>query len=49
MTLTSCIQHALEMTAIEMTECQVERLEHYPEMAARLRQHHLESEEVIVR
>jgi ferritin-like metal-binding protein YciE len=37
--------HALEMTAIEMTECQVERLEHYPEMAARLKQHHLESEE----
>ena len=37
--------HALEMTAIEMTERQVERLEHYPEMAARLKQHHLESEE----
>lgn len=37
--------HALEMTAIEMTERQVERLEHYPEMAARLRQHHRESEE----
>ena len=31
--------HALEMTAIEMTERQVERLEHYPEMAARLQQH----------
>jgi ferritin-like metal-binding protein YciE len=33
-------QHALEMTAIELTERQVERLEHYPEMAERLRQHH---------
>ena len=33
------------MTAIELTERQVERLEHYPEMAARLRQHHLESQE----
>ena len=38
-------QHALEMTAIELTERQVERLEHYPEMAARLRQHHVESQE----
>jgi ferritin-like metal-binding protein YciE len=38
-------QHALEMTAIELTERQVERLEHYPEMAARLRQHHIESQE----
>ena len=38
-------QHALEMTAIELTERQVERLEHYPEMAARLRQHHAESQE----
>jgi len=37
--------HALEMTAIELTERQVERLEHYPEMAARLRQHHSESQE----
>ena len=37
--------HALEMTAIELTERQVERLEHYPEMAARLRQHHGESQE----
>jgi ferritin-like metal-binding protein YciE len=35
--------HALEMTAIELTERQVERLENYPEMAARLRQHHAES------
>ncbi len=38
-------QHALEMTAMELTERQVERLENYPEMAARLRQHHGESEE----
>jgi ferritin-like metal-binding protein YciE len=38
-------QHALEMTAIELTERQVERLDHYPEMAERLRQHHLESQE----
>jgi ferritin-like metal-binding protein YciE len=38
-------QHALEMTAIELTERQVERLEQYTEMAARLRQHHLESQE----
>ena len=37
-------QHALEMTALELTERQVERLENYPEMAARLRQHHVESE-----
>jgi len=37
--------HALEMNAIEMTERQVERLEHYPEMAARLNQHKIESEE----
>jgi ferritin-like metal-binding protein YciE len=36
--------HALEMTAIELTERQVERLENYPEMAAKLRQHHAESE-----
>ena len=38
-------QHALEMTAIELTQRQVERLEHYPEMSARLRQHHAESEQ----
>ena len=38
-------QHALEMPASELTERQVERLEHYPEMAARLRQHHGESQE----
>lgn len=36
--------HTLEMTAIELTERQVERLENYPEMAARLRQHKVESE-----
>ena len=36
--------HALEMTAIELTQRQVERLEHYPEMAAKLRQHHQESQ-----
>jgi len=37
--------HALEMTAIELTARQIERLEHYPEMAARLQKHHAESEE----
>ncbi len=37
--------HAVEMTAIELTERQVERLEHYPEMAMRLRQHRTESEQ----
>ncbi len=37
--------HALEMTAIELTERQVERLENYPEMKARLQQHHTESQE----
>jgi ferritin-like metal-binding protein YciE len=37
--------HALEMTAIEMTARQVERLENYPEMEARLRQHHTESQQ----
>lgn len=37
--------HALEMTAIELTERQAERLEHYPEMKARLQQHHRESQE----
>jgi len=37
--------HALEMTAIELTARQVERLQHYPEMKARLEQHHGESEE----
>lgn len=38
-------QHALEMTAIEMCRRQVERLEHYPEMKARLQQHVTESEQ----
>jgi ferritin-like metal-binding protein YciE len=37
--------HALEMTAIELTQRQTERLENYPEMKARLQQHHGESEE----
>jgi ferritin-like metal-binding protein YciE len=36
--------HALEMTAIELTQRQTERLEHYPEMKARLAQHRAESE-----
>jgi ferritin-like metal-binding protein YciE len=37
--------HALEQSAIELTQRQVERLENYPEMKARLIQHHAESEE----
>ncbi len=37
--------HALEMTAIELSERQVERLENYPDMAAKLRAHHIESQE----
>ena len=37
--------HALEQTAIELTERQVERLENYPEMKAKLQQHHKESQE----
>ena len=37
--------HALEMTAIELTARQVERLENYPAMKAKLAQHHTESEE----
>ncbi len=37
--------HALEMTAIELTQRQIERLENYPEMKAKLQQHHTESEE----
>ncbi len=37
--------HALEMTAIELTQRQTERLENYPEMKAKLEQHHAESEE----
>jgi len=36
--------HALEMTAIELTERQVERLENYPAMKAKLQQHHGESQ-----
>ncbi len=36
--------HALEQTAIELTERQVERLENYPEMKARLEQHRIESQ-----
>ncbi len=36
--------HALEMNAIELTQRQLERLESYPEMAAQLRQHNVESE-----
>lgn len=35
--------HALEMSAIELTQRQLERLENYPEMAERLRQHNIES------
>jgi ferritin-like metal-binding protein YciE len=41
--------HALEMSAIELTERQTERLEHYPEMKARLSQHHAESQEQATR
>lgn len=37
--------HALEQSAIELTERQVERLEHYPEMKARLELHRRESEQ----
>jgi ferritin-like metal-binding protein YciE len=37
--------HAVEMSAIELTERQMERLEHYPEMKARLARHHQESQE----
>ncbi len=37
-------QHAVETSAIELCRRQVERLEHYPEMTARLRQHVTESE-----
>lgn len=42
-------QHALEMTAIELCHRQVERLEHYPEMKARLQQHAGESEQQAAR
>jgi ferritin-like metal-binding protein YciE len=37
--------HALEMAAIELTARQSERLQHYPEMKAKLERHHAESEE----
>jgi len=37
--------HALEQSAIELTERQTERLENYPQMKARLAQHHTESVE----
>ena len=37
--------HALEQAALEMTQRQSERLEHYPEMKARIKQHHAESEQ----
>jgi ferritin-like metal-binding protein YciE len=37
--------HALEQAALELTQRQTERLEHYPEMKARLAQHHTESQE----
>ena len=37
--------HALEMSAIEMTKRQAERLQKYPEMKIRLEQHHTESQE----
>lgn len=36
--------HAMETQAIELLSRQVERLEHYPEMEARMRQHITESE-----
>jgi ferritin-like metal-binding protein YciE len=37
--------HALEQAALELTQRQIERLEHYPEMKARLARHHTESQE----
>ena len=37
--------HSLEQSAIELTERQVQRLEHYPEMKARLESHRRESEQ----
>ncbi len=42
-------QHAVEMSAIELCRRQVERLEHYPEMKARLQQHVTESEAQVQR
>ena len=41
--------HALEQTAVELTERQVERLENYPEMKAKLSQHLRESKEQAAR
>ena len=38
-------QHAVENQAVELLERQVGRLEHYPEMAERMRQHVEESRE----
>ena len=38
-------QHAVEMQAIELLERQIGRLENYPEMSARMRQHIAESQE----
>jgi len=38
-------QHAVEMQAIELLERQVGRLENYPEMSARMRQHIAESQQ----
>jgi ferritin-like metal-binding protein YciE len=35
--------HALEQSAIELTDRQAERLQNYPEMKARLTEHHQES------
>lgn len=37
--------HALEITAIALTQPQTEWLENYPEMKARLQAHHTECEE----
>ena len=42
-------QHAVEMDAIELCRRQIERLEHYPEMKARLQQHATESEAQVQR
>ncbi len=42
-------QHSVEMSAIELCRRQVERLEHYPEMKARLQQHVVESEAQVKR
>ena len=42
-------QHAVEKQAIELLERQVGRLENYPEMSARMRQHIAESNEQVRR